>query len=227
MSDRIKTHPLGTLIEDGPLRIFFGDRNSSTRLFRETFPQWSFFRLKQVHGDLIHRVTHESPADYAIEGDASLNHERKIALCVITADCMPVFIFDPESKCVAGIHAGWRGVAARIVPKVLSRMNPGNPNGCRFFLGPHIMKESFEVNQEVRDLILSSVKEDPGAFYHDHRPGKSRVDLHALVRCQIREIAPEAEVTELLADTMTDPRYHSFRRDRENSGRQVSFIVLE
>ena len=43
-------------------------------------------------------------------------------MCVSTADCVPVLLYDTRKKVVAAIHAGWRGTVARIVEKTVSVM---------------------------------------------------------------------------------------------------------
>ncbi len=36
-----------------------------------------------------------------------------------------------------------------------------------------------------------------------------------------------AQISKFIRDTVSDLRYESFRRDREKSGRQMSFIALK
>ncbi len=65
----------------------------------------------------------------------------------------------PATQLIVGIHAGWRGVANRILPKSIARMHAlGAPNQeVHVIIGPHIQKNSFEVNFDVRDSILTSI----------------------------------------------------------------------
>ena len=41
--------------------------------------------------------------------DALLTGKDDIALCVLTADCAPVLIYEPQKRIVGCIHAGWKG----------------------------------------------------------------------------------------------------------------------
>lgn len=230
--EQFRPHRLGSLFQEKQLTVFFGNRGSSTDLFRQDFPQWQFFRLKQIHSDHIFQVDATSP-DYNWEGDGSFTFSRKLALCSITADCMPVFIYSEDSQSIAAIHAGWRGIANRIIPKTFEKMKEkgvDRDNSYSFFIGPHILKSSFEVDNPVRDQILASVEaahDDKSQYFEAISLTKSLVDLRAVALKQIRLVAPYARVITHLFDTKTDPQYRSFRRDRENSGHQVSFICLD
>ena len=51
-----------------------------------------------------------------LDGHADLN--KGILLTVTVADCIPVYLLDPVKKAVALLHAGWRGIAGRILPRV-------------------------------------------------------------------------------------------------------------
>ena len=43
----------------------------------------------------------------------------RLALSVVTADCVPVLIAGPEG--IAAVHAGWRGIAGGIIAATLER----------------------------------------------------------------------------------------------------------
>ncbi len=222
------THPLGHLYQKNGLTVFFGGRDSKTDEFRKIFPQWKFFRLKQVHGNVVHSVDSGQP-DMKIEGDASVTVERNLSLCSISADCMPVFIFNPERQMIAAVHAGWRGIAKRVIPATIERMKAqgADPRQNTYFIGPHILKSSFEVENTVRDELLRSTPRGTSAVISETTSNaKSIVDLLALAELQVQEYSIDSNIIKLAFDTKTDLRYHSFRRDKDMSGRQVSFICL-
>lgn len=223
-----KAHRLGDLYQKENLTVFFGNQHSKTDEYRKTFPQWDFFRLKQIHSDIVHLID-RSQKDLRLEGDASVTREKGFAICAISADCMPVMIFNREAQMIAAIHAGWRGIARRIIPATIAKMKSYGADPARntYFIGPHILKASFEVENSVRDELLLSVNAGlTRGLSESLSDAKSIVDLLALAELQIRESSPDSVIIKHVFDTKTDGRYHSFRRDRENSGRQVSFICL-
>ena len=54
--------------------------------------------------------------------DALITRELGYCLCISTADCVPVLIYDKKHSAIAAIHAGWRGTVAYIVRDTLLRM---------------------------------------------------------------------------------------------------------
>lgn len=224
-------HSLGFFYECPQFGILWGNRNAQTEAVRVQWPLLEFRRLRQVHGVQMHWLNQDSP-DLALEGDGGLTRERGLAACIITADCMPIFILEPKGGFLAGLHCGWRGIAGRLVQKACDELRAKgcDLNACQFFLGPHIGMQSFEVDDDVKEKLLGSVsnKDEEGAkakFFVAGERGKSYVSLLNLARAQIKECS-SGPIIEHCPDTMTDSRFHSFRRDKPQSGRQVSFAFL-
>jgi YfiH family protein len=215
--------------EDQSMFVFFGKRGCHIEKLKNDFPLVNFKRIKQVHGDkLVHTSAHS--VDFSKEADAHYTGERNLALAISTADCIPVMIYHENPKWISGIHAGWRGVLNKIVPKTIAALKK---NGClpekmKIFIGPHICFESFEVENEIRDQLLATVSKPlPGAT-RPSREGKSLVSLIAILENQLLEAGVNQEnIKCLLENTVTNKDYDSYRRDKENSGRQLSFICLK
>lgn len=226
---KIDDHALGTLVETDSYIGFFGNRDAQLAQIQQAFPQINFKRIKQIHKD---RIVHTSPhsIDFSNEADAHYTSERNLGLCISTADCIPVLIYSDEPRWIASIHAGWRGVDNRIVPKTIAVLER---NGCQasrlqIAVGPHIQFASFEVGNDVRDSLLKSFQGEKNTVWEKISEEKSKVNLHEILKYQLIESNIELENTYFeFKDTVTDPCYHSFRRDRETSGRQISFISLK
>ena len=54
-----------------------------------------------------------------IIADAIITREKGVALGVVTADCVPILLFDYENKIVGCIHAGWKGAFSGILKKTI------------------------------------------------------------------------------------------------------------
>ncbi len=225
----IDFHPLGALIETNYYQILLGNRESQISGLQQHFPQVNFKRIKQVHGD---RTVHTSPQmlDFSSEADAHYTSDKGVGLCISTADCIPLFFYNHQPRWICAIHAGWRGIEKRIVPKAIANLkrNGCKPEELQVFVGPHIQKFSFEVGNDVRDQLLRSFDGPHEAVWSATEEKKSKVDLHQILMFQLMESEVSLQNTYFeLKDTVSDPQYHSFRRDKENSGRQLSFIVLK
>lgn len=234
-------HPLGHYQETKDYFAFFGNKNSNFENLKLAFPQFAFCRIKQIHSDILVESSlqntdtstdgaHSAPLQTA---DAHYTQKPQHALLIATADCMPLLMYHPAGRCVLAIHAGWRGVANRITPKSLSTLRDKNfeANAWKVFIGPHILFQSFEVENSVRDQLLLSAPalgrlQDQAI--QQFSPQKALVNLELILRSQLSEFSvSESQIEELKIDTLSEGSHHSYRRDKEQSGRNLSFIVLK
>lgn len=73
--------------------------------------------------------------------DGLITNYRKIALCVFTADCLPVFLYAPTKNVIGLIHAGRKGTECGISEIAVQRMikNYGClPEDITALIGPSI-----------------------------------------------------------------------------------------
>jgi hypothetical protein len=169
--------------------------------------------VRQVHSD---RVIFADAPGIRGEADALITDQPGFALAVRTADCVPILIADPAHHAVAAVHAGWRGTVSEILKKVLAEMTRRFSTRAEevvVAIGPAIGGCCYEVGAEVAvqfgrsaekhhiDLVQENLEQLVAA-------GVSRNRVAAIMRC-----------------TQCEPAlFHSFRRDREQSGRMVSAI---
>jgi YfiH family protein len=93
------------------------------------------------------------------EGDIVITGERKVAIAVQAADCVPLLFADPTKKVVAAAHAGWRGMAAGVPRVTVEAMS--NTFGCRpadliVAAGPSIGACCYEVGPDVRQAFIAA-----------------------------------------------------------------------
>lgn len=222
----IQEIPAGTILETEQFLAFFGKKNSEISALGARFPELDFRRIKQVHGNVVVESTLKEN-DFDQIADAHYTTQPGLGLCISTADCVPLLIYCHSPRMVCGIHAGWRGVANRIIPTAIHKLISlgARAEDLSVLIGPHIQQASFEVDRPVEEELLCSanVRSDDVVKRFGE---KSFVDLRQIVFAQLEEfeISPE-QIKSLFIDTKSNSDYHSYRRDRENSGRQISFIV--
>ena len=99
------------------------------------------------------RVIANCPSEEDLQNvDALVTRLKGYCLCVSTADCVPILIYDPVKQVIAAVHAGWRGTVGRIVEKTLEVMRLHYGSECKDMvacIGPSISLEAFEVGDEV------------------------------------------------------------------------------
>ncbi|MGD8866649.1 MAG: polyphenol oxidase family protein [Gemmatimonadales bacterium] len=137
-------------------------------------------RCRQVHGkELIVQDGTLTPGAHMLgEADALVTRERGVLLAVTVADCVPVFVVDPESRQLGLAHAGWRGTAAGVVEGTLQALyNRGSRmSSLHVHLGPAICGRCYEVGPEVIAALGGSA-EGPG--YVDLRRHIARIAIEA------------------------------------------------
>jgi polyphenol oxidase len=173
----------------------------------------------QVHSTTVKIV--EAPGMFP-ECDALITHAHRVFLCVSIADCVPVFVFDKKNRVVAGIHAGWRGTAGKIVGKtleILQREFSCNPVDLLAYIGPAASACCYSVGEEVASQF-------DGAFVHCN-DGRQFVDLKSANRAQLLAYGVGHDAIEISPlCTITEPTLHSYRRDKERSGRMMGVIGI-
>lgn len=118
---------------------------------------------RQVHGRRVR--LHGAAAPGILVTPAADGHATAspgILLAVTVADCVPVFLVDPERRAVALLHAGWRGVAAGVLRRGLEVLRDRldlDPDGLLLHAGPAICGDCYEVGPEVHRALD---RPDPG-----------------------------------------------------------------
>jgi YfiH family protein len=109
-----------------------------------------------VHRDNVHRATGADRGRIIAATDALITDVPGIFLSVTVADCLPVLIFDPKQRAIGLVHAGWRGLANKIIPSTIAAMEQSfgcNPEDLAVAIGPHIGPCHFEVRDDtLREL---------------------------------------------------------------------------
>jgi YfiH family protein len=152
--------------------------------------------VRQIHGATV--VPVDQPGDYG-EADGLVTSTKSLPLVVATADCVPVGLIGRRT--VAIVHAGWRGVAAGIVPLAAEAIAEADDSVRTVVIGPHIGPCCYEVGPDVIGAI--------GGHQGTTTWGTVSADLDAAIRQQI----PNADVVSVGTCTMHDATYASHRRD--------------
>lgn len=105
--------------------------------------------LQQSHTNKVVIVDEPWEHSNRLEGDALVTNKPDLILGIITADCVPILLADPEARVIAAVHAGWQGATTGIIKNTLTQMkNLGaHPRHVRAAIGPCIWQESYEVDQ--------------------------------------------------------------------------------
>ena len=175
---------------------------------------------QQVHGTNVQRVNGSEPKTFA-ETDGLLTDCAGIVLGVFTADCLPIFLFEPFRKAVGILHSGWRGTAHGIVRKGIEKMKSlfeADSQKMKVYLGPHIHDCCYEVEKEVAALFPEvSRKEKDGRLF---------LNLEKAVQEQFCSLGVRLEnIAGSRSCTACGENFYSYRRNK-NPNRMLSFISI-
>jgi len=176
--------------------------------------------LDQIHGTTVADLD----AHGARQADGAVTSRAGVICTIMTADCLPVLITDRRGTRVGAAHAGWRGLAAGVLPAVVAAM--GLPaTDLLAWLGPAIGPEAYEVGDEVRAAFLARDAAARAAFTQNVR-GRWQADLYVLARLSLASAGVTAVYGGGSCTFMEPASYFSHRREAP-CGRIASMIWLE
>ncbi len=185
------------------------------------------FTVKQVHGSRILDVTDSIESVDGFEGDGLVTRRKDIVLGILTADCIPILMLEPEKEVIAALHGGWKGLAGGIIKEGISFLVSrygASKDALLIVLGPYINKNCFTVGGDVLKILKNRY---PAACLPDCSGDKHHVDLASLAISDIIDSGVKVENVERVGTCTSCDKDHffSYRRDGE-TGRQLSFIKL-
>ncbi|MBI5505505.1 MAG: polyphenol oxidase family protein [Deltaproteobacteria bacterium] len=202
----------------------FGDRSVGA-------PTGTWTIHRQVHG-----ATLVEPDTAAVGNDTSLPFEadalvlRRPGLVggVRTADCVPLLLVAPGCGWAAAVHAGWRGTIAGIATAAVDRARRDGVDvaGLRAALGPSIGGCCYEVSREIAERFSGA---GLPVLLASEQAGGTRLDLRAINAVLLERAGLPAKSIQHCGPCTrcACDRYHSFRADPQQAGRQLSWIGWE
>jgi uncharacterized protein, YfiH family len=166
--------------------------------------------------------------------DATITREKEIFLCVTTADCVPVILFDKNKEVIAAIHAGWRGTVGRIVESTIAEMEKqygSSPMDLIAAIGPAINLAHYEVGEEVVNRFLDNGFElsDEAVSFRKNPASKPHLDLKEINRRELVRLGvPENNIEKSeLCTFENEDLFFSARRQTVHSGRMLTGIMMK
>lgn len=184
----------------------------------------AIYWLSQIHSNQVIRIEDSYLDNLSLvpaAADALVSAQSGQALAIMTADCVPIVIYDPSSQQVAAIHAGWQGLANGVVFETYNELMNLNspsadslsPNLCdakplQAWIGACISQACYEVSSEVVDKLLfgcekmgMSAEEVRSQIVAEHEdPNKAWLDLPKLAQLQLNQLGIQVEKPSSLSD---------------------------
>lgn len=194
----------------------------------ETF---HFVVANQTHSDHIKVIKEqETKGWYTLENaiedcDALITDCKSVMLTVLTADCVPVLLYDEKQEVIAVIHAGWKGTKAEITLKTVQKMVEefsSDPSDIVAGIAPAIGKCCYEVDENVAKhfFMLPESYQKVGEKY--------MLDLASINKKQLLDVGVKAEHIEMshICTACEVESFFSYRKEQGCSGRFMSMIGM-
>ncbi len=156
--------------------------------------------------------------------DAFITSQSQVYLTVRVADCLPIFLWEPESKVIGLIHAGWRGTLLQIVENTVEKAKREfgcKPEIMQFLIGPGIGPCCFEISDELAILF------PPDCRTLQNKP-KPKLDLAQVNLQQLIKAGVKSENVKVVPECTfcNSQLYYSYRRTTNKNQKMVAFIGL-
>ncbi len=187
---------------------------------------------KQTHSDHIKVITHkenqgwETLEDAIEDCDALITNVPGIVLSILTADCVPILLYDKEKDVVAAIHAGWKGTQAHIALKTVQKMHAMygcDPKDIIAGIAPSIGACCYEVGKDVAEHFFNVPKSFTAVG------DKYMLDLPYINQQQLLKAGLHEEQIQMseLCTACDVTQFFSYRKEKGCSGRFMSMIGLK
>ncbi len=217
------------------LHRFTGNDPEMFRIYREQLANILGIGLNQL---VFPRQTHTGnvaeisyiPDNEPENTDALITNRPGICLCIQTADCAPVLLFDSKRNVIAAVHAGWRGTVSKIAENAVLEMKNkfgSAPKNIHALIGPSVSSEIYEVGEEVVKAVRENIPHAETSI-REYTGKKSHFDLweanrQILLNCGV--LPTNIEIFGACSYQKSDD-FFSARKEGVETGRNVSGIML-
>ena len=186
--------------------------------------------LNQVHSSNVHYISKKKKFQKRLKGDALITDTDNLALGILTADCVPILIYDPYKKIISAIHAGWKGAYKGIIQNVIKIfLRRGSvPKNLVAAIGPCISKKNYEVQKDFMQKFIIKNSNNKKFFYFLGK--KTYFSLNSYVYSELKKQGLK-NIDLINKDTFnTKNNFFSARRSIKNKdndyGRNISIIMI-
>ena len=165
-----------------------------------------------------------------LKADAIITNQKRLPIAVLTADCVPLLIYDKKKNMIAAVHAGWKGAFKEIIKKVIMFMIK---KGCKkqnitVAIGPCIKQKSYIVREDFRKKFIKKNKKNK--IFFKKKKDFIYFDLSNFVKSQLKSIQI-TNIDTINIDTFDKKNNffsarRSLRDKHDDYGRNISIIMI-
>jgi len=184
--------------------------------------------MHQTHSNKVIEITRNN-FKKKIKADAIVTKMKGIALGVVTADCVPVILYDVKNQIIGCIHSGWKGAYSDIVKNTINKIKKMSPNNLIYAcLGPCIAQKSYEVDSIFFKKFVNLSKKNK-KYFSNKNSTKKLFNLRRFVADKL--IEHKVRIDHVNKDTYAQKsNFFSYRRsrklDQKDYGRCISAVCM-
>ena len=189
------------------------------------------FLVKQTHSNKFLFLSKNTKIkNRSITADAIITDKKDFPIAVLTADCVPILLFDKKRKMIAAIHAGWRGAFKGVISKVINFMLK---KGCDrkdiiVAIGPSITQKNYNVKLDFKNKFIKKHKKNK--IFFKNRNKLIYFDLTNFIKSQLK-FNKISKIDMINIDTYDKKNnFFSARRSiklkHDDYGRNISIIMI-
>tara|TARA_A100001011_G_scaffold333424_1_gene361140 strand:- start:514 stop:1275 length:762 start_codon:yes stop_codon:yes gene_type:complete len=191
----------------------------------------SLILMNQTHSNKVILINENNKKDKIFNSDAIITNLKNIALGVLTADCVPIILYDEKNQVVGCIHSGWKGGISGVIENTINKFKEMNSEvKIIASVGPCIEKESYEVGKDFFEDFLKE-SENNKNYFERLSELKFLFNIRGYVNNKLKECGV-SEIDNVKGNTFNDSdNFFSYRRAKKlgkpDYGRCISTICLK
>lgn len=204
-----------------------GELNLSTR---------NIYRPSQTHNINIKCVNDQIPGIYTPEfqeTDGLITDKQNKVLSLTFADCICLYFYDPITNVTSCIHSGWKGTYEKIAKNavtVLKEKYGVETKNLICCISPSIRNCCFEVDEDVKDMFYERFKgyREIEDIIKKSENNKYYIDTVLINKVILRKqgLREENIIDSGICTKCESSKMHSYRQDKEKTGRNTGIISL-
>tara|TARA_B100001057_G_scaffold308373_1_gene308479 strand:+ start:15 stop:776 length:762 start_codon:yes stop_codon:yes gene_type:complete len=184
--------------------------------------------MHQTHSNKVVEIK-KSNYHKKVIADAMITKMKGLSLGVVTADCVPIILFDLKNEVIGCVHAGWKGAFLGVIRNTISKIKKINSdNKIYASVGPCIGEKSYEVDKDFYNMFLAKSRNNKVYFANKNKT-KKLFNLRKFVTDKL--VKADIKVDQVNHDTFTQKgNFFSYRRScklkQKDYGRCISAICM-
>ena len=207
--------------------------NENLKIVRDKIGKKSknIFLLQQTHSNKFVFINKNFKFNKKkIKADAVITNQTRLPIAVLTADCVPILLFENKKKIIAAIHAGWKGAFKGIIKKVINFMlkKGCKKNNITVAIGPCISQANYNVKEDLQKKFIK--KDKKNKIFFKNKKNIIYFDLPNFVKYQLK-LNKIVNIDTINIDTFVKKNNFfsarkSLRLKHDDYGRNISIIMI-